>query len=95
MLIDDLNDGEKIGVVTNIATTLSNLTAPGQQTVHPKDISIVVNIISSLNKYINIYCSLQYVIMPLCSITGTVVDMLTPDDPYFEVDDVTVLLCTA
>ncbi|XP_065909246.1 uncharacterized protein [Dysidea avara] len=49
MLIDDLNDGEKIGVVTNIATTLSNLTAPGQQTVHPKDISIVVNIISSLN----------------------------------------------
>jgi len=51
MLMDDLNDSERISAVTNIATTLSNLTIPGRQAVYPNDISTVVKIISTLNKY--------------------------------------------
>jgi len=51
MSINDLKEEEKISAVTNIASTLSNLTAVSEeQEVYAEEIDLVVGIITSLNE---------------------------------------------
>jgi len=50
MSLSNLKEDEKIIAVTNIATTLSNLTSFEQETIFAQEIGLAVDIISSLNK---------------------------------------------
>jgi len=54
MSINELKEEEKISAITNIASTLSNLTTSSEeQEVFAEEIDIVVDIITSLNEYVN------------------------------------------
>ena len=54
MSINELSEEEKISAVTNIASTLSNLTtASEEQEVYAEEIDLVVNIITTLNGYVD------------------------------------------
>ena len=50
MSLSKLAEEDKIIAVTNIATTLSNLTSAKGQVVLAQEIGIAVDIVSSLNK---------------------------------------------
>ena len=50
MSLSNLGEEEKIVAVTNIATTLSNLTSLEEQVIFAQEIGLAVDIITSLNK---------------------------------------------
>ena len=50
MSLSNLGEEETIIAVTNIATTLSNLTSSQEQDIFAQEIGLAVDIISSLNK---------------------------------------------
>ena len=53
MSLSNLREEEKIIAVTNIATTLSNLTSLEEQVIFAQEIGLAVDIITSLNKLSN------------------------------------------
>ena len=54
--LSTLNDTERIAQAGSIANLLVNLTTPTQEPALVEDISLAVNIVSILNKYVYTYC---------------------------------------
>ena len=63
--LNESSQNETITKMNSIATTLANLTAPIQGPLYAKEIDLAVNTISTLYKYIAIYCQHLLVLLLL------------------------------
>ena len=54
--LSTLNETERIAQAGNIANALVSLTTPTQEPAFAEDISLAVNTVFTLSKYVNTYC---------------------------------------